>query len=81
MAADVVASMNRVNHGGFAASMLENVDTIEATDEHTVVFRLSSPFAPLLNSLASHYTWILPEETPTAGSTRRSRPSAPDRSS
>ena len=62
VAQDVVASMNRVKNEGFAAYMLENVDEIVAVDDHTVEFRLSEPFAPLLNYLASHYMWVLPQE-------------------
>jgi peptide/nickel transport system substrate-binding protein len=62
VAGDVVASMNRVKTEGAAAYMLDYVEEIVATDDHTVEFRLSAPFAPLLNYLASHYMWILPEE-------------------
>jgi peptide/nickel transport system substrate-binding protein len=64
-AADVVSTMNRIKDGGIAAYMLSNVERIEAPDDRTVVFRLSAPFAPLLNYLASYYMWILPEEANT----------------
>ena len=67
VASDVVASMNRVKNEGFAAYMLERVDEIVAVDDHTVEFRLSAPFAPLLGYLASHYMWILPEEATNGG--------------
>ena len=62
VADDVVATMNRIKNEGFAAYMLENVNEVVAVDDHTVEFRLSEPFAPLLNFLASHYMWILPRE-------------------
>jgi peptide/nickel transport system substrate-binding protein len=67
VAQDVVASMNRVKSVGVAAYMLERVVSIEAPDPATVVFRLSSPFAPLLNYLATSYMNIFPEEATNGG--------------
>ena len=67
VAGDVVSTLERIRDGGIAAYMLEAVDRIEAPDDATVVLHLSEPFAPLLNYLAGHYAWILPEEANTGG--------------
>ncbi len=42
--------------------MIEPVTGIEAPDEHTVVFKLSKPYAPMLDYLAYHFNMILPRE-------------------
>lgn len=62
VASDVVATMNAYIAGGFQASFLEFVDTVEAPDDTTVVFNLSAPMAPLPNFLGSHHMWIMPAE-------------------
>jgi peptide/nickel transport system substrate-binding protein len=62
VAADVVATLKAVQQRGFQRYMLTNVTGIEAPDDHTVVLTLSSPFAPLLNFMANHHMWILPQE-------------------
>ena len=36
--------------------------SIETPDDLTVVLNLSAPYAPLLNNMASHFMWILPQE-------------------
>jgi peptide/nickel transport system substrate-binding protein len=62
VANDVVATLNLVKEEGFQRYMLENVTSVEAADDHTVVLTLSQPFAPLINFMANHHMWILPEE-------------------
>lgn len=62
VAADVVATMNAYKEGGFQASFLDRVDSIEAIDDLTVQFNLSAPFSPLANFLGNHHMWILPQE-------------------
>jgi peptide/nickel transport system substrate-binding protein len=62
VARDVVATFERIRRQGFQRYMLENVTSIEAADDHTVVLRLVEPFAPLLRFMANHHMWILPEE-------------------
>jgi len=62
VAEDVVATFERIKKQGFQAGMLSNVTEIEAPDRHTVVLKLSKPFAPLLNFMANHHMWILPKE-------------------
>lgn len=62
-AEDVVATMEHVmNLPGHHASLLSEVDRVEATDDRTVVFTLKEPFAPFLNFLANHFMWIVPKE-------------------
>ena len=39
------------------------VDSIEAPDEHTVTFKMSKPYAPMLSYLASPWTVIVNRET------------------
>lgn len=63
VADDVVATFERIRTlPGFQRYMLEEVASITAPDEHTVVITLSKPFAPLLNFMANHHMWILPRE-------------------
>src|SRR5699024_11074715 len=60
---DVVATMEHImNLPGHQASLLEEVESVEATDDKTVVFTLKQPFAPFLNFMANHFMWILPKE-------------------
>lgn len=62
VADDVVATMNAYKEGGFQASFLDRVDSVEAIDDHTVQFNLSAPFSPLSNFLGNHHMWIMPQE-------------------
>lgn len=62
VADDIVATFERVLEGGVQKYMLENVTSVEATDDHTVVLKLSAPFAPLLNYMGNHQMWIMPRE-------------------
>ena len=60
--ADVKATFDSILAEGHQAALLENVTSVEAPDDTTVVLTLSEPFAPLLNNMASHFMWILPAE-------------------
>lgn len=68
-ASDVVFSINRIrdpeiaspNAGDFAV-----LETIEATDENTVVMTLSEPFSPLLSKLAFSLNAIVSEKVAMA---------------
>lgn len=62
VADDVVATFERIQNEGFQRFMLQNVTAIEAPDDLTVVLKLSAPFTPLLNYMASHHMWIMPRE-------------------
>lgn len=48
-------------HARTAASMGSSIESVEATDDHTVVFRFSEPYAPLLQQLNVTEAPILPE--------------------
>lgn len=51
--ADVVASVNRWGRISTVGRLVfEQVEAVEATDTHTVVFRMNEPYAPLLDALA-----------------------------
>lgn len=62
VADDVVATFEAIQERGFQKYMLENVISIEAPDDLTVVLKLSEPFTPLLNYMGSHHMWIIPRE-------------------
>ena len=62
VAADVKATFEAILAEGHQANLLERVESIETPDDYTVVLNLSAPFAPLINNMASHFMWILPEE-------------------
>ena len=62
VADDVVATMNAYKEGGFQASFLDRVDSVEAVDDLTVQFNLSAPFSPLANFMGNHHMWIMPQE-------------------
>ena len=62
-AEDVIFSFNRIMDPNFPAadrSDLEMVESIEAPDDYTVVFKLKYPFAAFLTNLES--LWILPKD-------------------
>ena len=59
VADDVVATMERVRELGHQAYMLTNVEEVVAVDDHTVEFRMSEPFGPLLDYMASPWMWII----------------------
>ena len=48
-------------HARTAASMGSSIESVEATDDHTVVFRFAEPYAPLLQQLNVTEAPILPE--------------------
>ena len=60
--ADVKATFEGILAEGHQASLMTGVESIETPDDLTVVLNLSTPFAPLLNNMASHFMWILPAE-------------------
>lgn len=63
VAQDVVATMNRImTLPGHQASLLQEVDKVEATDDQTVVFTLKQSLTPFINFIANHFMWILPQE-------------------
>ena len=62
VATDVKATFEAILAEGHQANLLERVESIETPDDYTVVLNLSSPFAPLLNNMANHFMWIMPEE-------------------
>ncbi len=64
-AADVVYSFNRMQDPATASnsiSLLESVASVEAPDDKTVVFTLSTPNAAFLATLANRYLAIVPQE-------------------
>jgi peptide/nickel transport system substrate-binding protein len=60
---DVVATFEALKAStGVHGWMIEPVTSITAPDEHTAVFTLERPYAPLLEYLAYHFNMILPRE-------------------
>lgn len=60
---DVVATMNRIFERPSASKWLvDPVRDFEAPDDHTVVFHLEEPYAPLLTNLAQLPMVIVPRE-------------------
>ncbi|MCG8478956.1 MAG: ABC transporter substrate-binding protein [Spirochaetales bacterium] len=69
-AVDVVASLRRLQDESFASPSAFEYDVISAvraTDDRTVVIELSEPHAPLLATLASGWSAILPADLIEAG--------------
>ncbi len=69
-AVDVVASLGRLRDETFAAPSAfayEEISSVRATDDRTVVIELSEPHAPLLATLASGWSAILPADLIEAG--------------
>lgn len=63
VAQDVVATMNRImTLPGHQASLLQEVEKVEAKDDKTVEFTLKQPLTPFINFIANHFMWILPQE-------------------
>ena len=58
-AEDVVFSINRTIEKGWAADMVAAIESVEATDDYTVVLTLSKPFGGMIGSLASPYFSIM----------------------
>ena len=56
---DVVYSIERTIAAGWAADMTKCIESVEATDEHTVVLHLNTPFGGMLGSLASPFFSIM----------------------
>lgn len=56
---DIVFSIERTIAAGWAADMTRYIESVEATDEHTVVMTLSSPFNGMMGSLASPFFSIM----------------------
>jgi peptide/nickel transport system substrate-binding protein len=62
---DVAANVERIRSeikGGWLTSTFKTVESLETPDDHTMVMRLTQPFAPLLNLLAE--MWIVAPESP-----------------
>jgi peptide/nickel transport system substrate-binding protein len=72
VAADVKATFEAILREGHQANLLSRVTSIETPDDLTVVLTLSDPYAPLLNNMASHFMWILPQEAFAEGYDRAS---------
>lgn len=63
VASDVLYSVQRLEElGGTFSSRFEYVESLEAPDEYTVVFRLQEPLAPFLSTLADPKAAIVPRE-------------------
>lgn len=62
VADDVIVTMERIQDVGHHSYMLANVEKIESSDDHTVVFTLNKPSAAFLDYMANHFMWILPRE-------------------
>ena len=63
-AADVIFSYNRIidpDFPGADASSLSMIESVEAVDDHTVVFTLQFPFSAFLTKLEQ--LWILPNDS------------------
>lgn len=58
-AEDVAFSINRTIEKGWAADMVAAIESVEATDDYTVVLTLSRPFGGMIGSLASPYFSIM----------------------
>ncbi|WP_245593412.1 ABC transporter substrate-binding protein [Azospirillum halopraeferens] len=64
-AADVLANFERVRRtvkGGWLASAMKLVDSMEAPDDRTFVVRMSEPYAPFLSLISE--LWILSPASP-----------------
>lgn len=60
---DVVATMQRILElPGQQKYLVDMVDSVDAPDDYTVVFRLTMPFAAFDQNMADHFMWILPRE-------------------
>lgn len=60
---DVISSFERFRAGSPNSAALAVVDTIQATDNSTIVFKLKRPFAPFIELAASPNTlWIMSKE-------------------
>jgi peptide/nickel transport system substrate-binding protein len=61
--ADVVCTMDRIkNLPGIQKNLIDIVDSIDAPDDHTVVFNLTGPYGAFDETVASFYMEILPCE-------------------
>lgn len=58
-AEDVAFSLNTAGASGVGKTLLINYDTTEVVDEDTVVIKLTDPYAPILNSIASRVAVII----------------------
>ncbi len=68
-ASDVVFSINRIKDPAIASPRqgdFDVVDSVEATDDQTVVFHLSQPFAPLLAKLGASLNVIVSQKVTEA---------------
>ncbi|WP_199434640.1 ABC transporter substrate-binding protein [Qaidamihabitans albus] len=62
-ARDVLCTTERIRQlPGHQVNLLSMVEDIEAPDDHTVVFRLTQPYADFATNMANHFMWMLPCE-------------------
>jgi peptide/nickel transport system substrate-binding protein len=76
-AADVKATLDRImadETGSPNAAEYSAISEVRIPDEHTVVLELSEPYAPLLATLASGWSAIMPEELIDSGHDFASKP-------
>lgn len=66
-ASDVIATYEAVKKDGVQKGLLSAVESMEAPDDHTLVLKLSRPYAPMLHNLAHQNLWVLPAEAFTGG--------------
>jgi peptide/nickel transport system substrate-binding protein len=65
---DVLCTIDHIRKlPGHQVGLIGNVDTVEAPDEHTVVFKLKSPFAAFDETMANPFLVIVPCEGTNGG--------------
>jgi peptide/nickel transport system substrate-binding protein len=63
VAQDVLCTIQRIREmPGHQTSQLTMLQEVTAPDDHTVVFRLTEPYAEFDTNLAGHFMWMLPCE-------------------
>ena len=60
--ADVIATYEAIRKEGVQKGLLSPVESMEAPDDHTLVLKLTKPFAPMIHNLAHQNMWVLPAE-------------------
>ncbi|MEN8098029.1 MAG: ABC transporter substrate-binding protein [Chloroflexota bacterium] len=65
VASDVVYSFERIKNPDTAspwATQLDKIESMEATDDYTVVFHLSEPYGAFMSTIASTWAAVVPQE-------------------